>query len=44
MHSTAEEIEKRAIEEGMISMKQDGYLKSLEGITSLEEVLRVAQD
>lgn len=43
-HSTAGEIEKQAKEEGMVTMKQDGYLKALEGITSLEEVLRVAQD
>ncbi|MBI2601162.1 type II/IV secretion system protein [Candidatus Daviesbacteria bacterium] len=43
-HSSASEIEKEAISEGMITMKQDGYLKALEGITTLEEVLRVAQD
>jgi len=38
------DIEKVAKEEGMISMKQDGYMKVIEGITSLEEVLRVAQE
>jgi len=38
------EIEKTAVNEGMITMKQDGYLKALEGVTTLEEVLRVAQD
>ncbi len=38
------DIEKQAISEGMITMKQDGYLKATEGITTLEEVLRVAQD
>ena len=27
---------------GMITMTQDGLLKALEGITSVEEVLRVA--
>jgi len=37
-------IEKQSLEEGMITMKQDGYLKVLEGITSIEEVLRVAQE
>lgn len=37
-------IEKQAVEEQMITMKQDGYLKAVESITSLEEVLRVAQD
>lgn len=38
------DIEKEAVAEGMIAMKQDGYLKALEGVTTLEEVLRVAQD
>ena len=37
-------IEKIAKAAGMIDMKQDGYLKVLEGLTTLEEVLRVAQD
>ena len=37
-------IEKEAVEEGMITMKQDGYLKVLQGVTSIEEVLRVAQE
>lgn len=38
------DIEKQAITEGMITMKQDGYMKAIEGVTTLEEVLRVAQD
>jgi len=38
------DIENQAKSEGMITMKQDGYLKALEAITTLEEVLRVAQD
>lgn len=38
------DIEKEAIKEGMITMKQDGYLKVFEGITTVEEVLRVAQE
>jgi type IV pilus assembly protein PilB len=37
--STLEEI---ALKQGMILMKQDGYLKVLEGETTIEEVLRVA--
>lgn len=40
----ASEIEKQAVEEGMVTMKQDGYLKVTEGISTIEEVLRVAQD
>jgi type II secretory ATPase GspE/PulE/Tfp pilus assembly ATPase PilB-like protein len=39
----ASQIEKQAVDEGMILMKQDGYLKALEGVTTLEEVIRVAQ-
>ncbi len=38
------DIEAAAVKEGMITMKQDGYLKALEAVTTLEEVLRVAQD
>jgi type IV pilus assembly protein PilB len=37
-------IEKQAVLEGMITMKQDGYLKVLQGVTTVEEVLRVAQE
>jgi type IV pilus assembly protein PilB len=37
-------IEKEAIAEGMITMKQDGYIKVMQGITTVEEVLRVAQE
>ncbi len=42
--SSATDIDKQAREEGMISLKQDGYLKVIEGITTVEEVLRVAQE
>ena len=40
----APDIEKTAKEEGMITLKQDGYLKVLEGVTTIEEILRVAQE
>lgn len=43
-HASSDDVEKQAVESGMITMKQDGYLKTLEGITTIEEVLRVAQD
>ncbi len=42
--ASSTDIEAAAKEEGMIGMKQDGYLKVIEGITSVEEVLRVAQE
>lgn len=38
------DLEKQAREEGMITLKQDGYLKIIEGITTIEEVLRVAEE
>lgn len=37
-------LEKEAVEEGMITLRQDGYLKALQGVTTVEEVLRVAQE
>ena len=43
-HSASSEFETQALADGMITMKQDGYLKVLEGVTTMEEVLRVAQD
>ncbi len=40
---SAAAIQKQAMDDGMLSMKQDGYVKVLEGITTMEDVLRVAQ-
>jgi type II secretory ATPase GspE/PulE/Tfp pilus assembly ATPase PilB-like protein len=39
--TTADVIEERAKKEGMISMSEDGIIKAAQGITSIEEVLRV---
>ena len=41
--SPSSKIEAQAVADGMITMKQDGYLKVVEGVTTLEEVLRVAE-
>jgi len=38
------EIERKGIEEGMVTLMQDGVLKALEGLTTIEEVLRVARE
>lgn len=40
--ATSSEIERAAIEEGMVTMRQDGYLKALAGRTTVQEVNRVA--
>ena len=42
-HATSREVQKVAMAQGMITMRQDGYLKALTGITTLE-VNRVASD
>ncbi|MAU33750.1 type II secretion system protein E [Candidatus Saccharibacteria bacterium] len=43
-HATSAEIQQKAVSQGMITMRQDGYLKALSGITTLEEVNRVTSD
>lgn len=40
--STSSEIEAQAKKEGMVTMRQDGYLKALNGKTTIKEVNRVA--
>lgn len=40
--ATSAEIQRQASTEGMVTMRQDGYLKALQGLTTLEEVNRVA--
>ena len=40
-HATSAEIQHMAVEQGMITMRQDGYLKALDGVTTLDEVNRV---
>jgi general secretion pathway protein E len=43
-HEDAGTIQKQAIEEGMLTMYEDGLLKAIEGITTLEEVMRVTTE
>lgn len=40
--ATSSEIQKMAEKQGMVTMRQDGYLKALAGHTSIDEVNRVA--
>ncbi len=42
--ASAEEINKQAKEQGMITMLQDGFMKAKQGITTIEEVLRVTKE
>jgi len=40
-NSTADKIQGQARNEGMITMFEDGFIKAVQGLTSIEEVLRV---
>lgn len=40
--ATSAQIQRQAVKEGMVPMRQDGYLKALQGLTTLDEVNRVA--
>lgn len=39
--ATSDDIREQAIKEGMRTMVEDGFVKAAQGITSIEEVLRV---
>jgi type II secretory ATPase GspE/PulE/Tfp pilus assembly ATPase PilB-like protein len=41
-HAPSTEIQKMAESQGMVTMRQDGYLKALDGLTTLNEINRVA--
>jgi general secretion pathway protein E len=43
-HAGMGEIEEAARAEGMRTMYEDGLVKALDGVTTLEEVLRVTQE
>lgn len=42
-NASGAELEQKAMAHGMMLMKQDGYIKALEGITTVEEIIRVAE-
>lgn len=42
--TSANAIQDKGIDEGMITMKQDGILKAIDGLTTIEEVWRVTKD
>ncbi len=39
--ASSAEIARLAIEQGMTTLRQDGWAKALQGLTSVEEILRV---
>lgn len=42
--ASADEIEKEAKKRGMNTMSEDGFIKAVQGITSIEEILRVTKE
>ena len=42
--ATAGEIQDQAVRDGMLTMQQDGFVKALMGLTTVEEVLRVTRE
>lgn len=43
-NSTSENLQQEAIRGGMVTMQTDGFIKSLRGQTSIEEILRVTTE
>ncbi len=43
-NATSDEIEKRGREEGMLSMLEEGFIRAAQGVTSIEEILRVTSE
>ena len=43
-HATSSQIQRVAVAQGMIPMREDGFLKALKGTTTIEEVNRVASN
>jgi type II secretory ATPase GspE/PulE/Tfp pilus assembly ATPase PilB-like protein len=43
-HATSEEIQDASVKAGMLTMQQDGFLKVLRGMTTVEEILRVTRE
>jgi len=43
-NASTDELERKAREQGMITMSEDGFVKIVDGTTSIEEVLRVTKE
>ncbi len=43
-HAVAGDIRRLAVEEGMRTLYEDGLLKALAGVTTVDEVLRVTRE
>ncbi len=43
-NATSDAMERKAREDGMVTMVEDGFMKVIQGITSIEEVMRVTKE
>lgn len=43
-NASASDIQEQAVKEGMLTMRQDGFLKTLAGVTTIEEVVRTTTE
>lgn len=43
-NATADDIERQAKEEGMMTMLEDGVMKTIQGLTTIEEIMRVTRE
>jgi len=43
-NATSDDIEKQAKKEGMMTMFEDGIIKAVQGLTTIEEILRVTRE
>ena len=43
-NATSDEIEKRAKEEGMLTMLEEGFVRAAQKVTSIEEIMRVTRE
>ncbi len=43
-HATSQDIQKMGEEQGMILMWEDGFIKAVQGITTIDEILRVTKE
>ena len=43
-NATSNDIQEKAINEGMVTMQTDGFVKALRGVTTVEEVLRATRE
>lgn len=42
--ASSEKIQEEAIRKGMLTMHQDGFVKAMEGLTTVEEIIRVTKE